>query len=153
MKRSLFLLAVTLIFLTACGREEDYQAYHRFADRTWFRFNILQFEIPVKKSDKPVDVVFFARHDRNYPFDSLAFNMVMTSPSGEERIRECRLKIRDKSGNFLGTFAGDSCEVTFVLRREMVIDRDGKLTVELENLVPRMRTTGLYGAGIRLKKP
>jgi gliding motility-associated lipoprotein GldH len=153
MRRKLFLLAITLVILAGCGREEDYQVYHRFADKTWFRFNILQFEIPVKKSDQPVNVVFFARHDREYPYDSLAFNMVLRTPSGEERIRECRLKIRDKSGNFLGTFKGDSCEMTFLLRKEMVVDRDGILVVELENLLPRMRTTGLYGAGIRLEKP
>jgi gliding motility-associated lipoprotein GldH len=153
MKRIVFYLALAIALLTGCARDKGYQIYHQFADKTWFRFNILKFEIPVKNSSDPVNVVFFARHDRDYPFDSLAFNMVMKAPSGEERIRECRIRMKDNSGNFLGTFHGDSCEMTFILKKDMIIGRDGVLTIELENLVPRMRTTGLLGVGIRLEKP
>jgi gliding motility-associated lipoprotein GldH len=153
MKRAAFYILLILIFVAGCARDDGYQIYHKFEDKTWFRFNVLQFEIPVKQSREPVNIVFFARHDRDYPFDSLAFNMVMKTPSGEERIRECRIRIKDNSGKFLGTFRGDSCEMTFNLQKEMVISSDGTLTIELENLVPRLRTTGIYGVGIRLEKP
>jgi gliding motility-associated lipoprotein GldH len=153
MKRTLVYISLLLVFIAGCARDEGYQVYHTFPDKTWHRFNTLQFEIPVNKSHRPVNVVFFARHDREYPFDSLAFNMIMKMPSGEERTRECRIKIKDRSGKFIGTFSGDSCEMTFILKKELNIPEDGILTVELENLVPRMRTTGLYGVGIRLEKP
>jgi gliding motility-associated lipoprotein GldH len=153
MKRALFQISLLMAFLAGCAPDKGYQAYHMFPDKTWHRFNILQFEIPVNKSDRPVNVVFFARHDREYPYDSLAFNMIMKMPSGEERTRECRIKIKDRSGKFIGTFTGDSCEMTFILKKELNIPENGMLMVELENLVPRMRTPGLYGVGIRLEKP
>lgn len=138
--------------LWGCSGERNDEVYHSFPDKTWHRFNLLQFEIPVEAGTKPVNVVFFARHDKSYPYDSLAFNMIMKTPSGEERVREFRLKVKDPEGNFLGTFQGDSCEIKLFLRKEMVVGQDGMLFIELENLVPRMRTTGLYGVGIRLEK-
>ncbi len=153
MKRCVTYAVLFMALVAGCARDEGFQVYHRFTDHIWYRFNILQFEIPVQKTEKPVNLVFFARHDREYPFDSLAFNLVMKVPGGGERIRECRIRVKDTRGNFLGTFQGDSCEMTCMLARDMLIPSDGVLTVELENLVPRMRTTGLYGVGIRLEKP
>jgi gliding motility-associated lipoprotein GldH len=153
MKKKLFLLILSIAAIAGCTKTDEYQTYHRFTDRTWYRFNILQFEIPIGKSEKPVNVVFFASIGRDYPFDSLAFNMIMKTPSGEERVKEYHMNVKDRSGKFLGTFRGDSCEMSVILKKEMVFGKEGILAVELENLVPRLRTTGLNGVGIRIEKP
>jgi gliding motility-associated lipoprotein GldH len=153
MKHKFFFLLLFIAAITGCRSDNATRVYHRFPDRTWYRFNILQFEVPVKGNGEPVNVVFFASLGRDYPFDSLAFNMVMKTPSGEERIKECSIHVKDRSGKFLGTFTGDSCEMSLMLKKDLVPANDGILSVELENLVPRMRTVGLNGVGIRLEKP
>ncbi len=153
MKKSIFLLILAVTVIAGCKKNERYQIYHPFEDHTWYRFNILQFEIPVVNGTDPVNLVFFTRIGKDYPYDSLAFNMVMKTPAGEERVKEYRLRIRDREGKFTGSFSGDSCEMSMVLKKEIVLGKEGTLTVELENLVPRLRTTGLYGVGIRLEAP
>lgn len=148
-----FLLVLCVIAIAGCTSDNTTQVYHRFQDRTWYRFNILQFEVPVEAGGESVNVVFYASIGEDYPYDSLAFNMLMKTPDGEERIKEYSMHVKDRSGKFIRPFTGDSCEMTLMLKKEMVPAKTGMLTVEIENLVPRMRTTGLNGVGIRLEKP
>ncbi|MBE0647032.1 MAG: hypothetical protein IH596_04530 [Bacteroidales bacterium] len=140
-----------MILLTGCRQTDPDGIYYPFKNHVWQRFNILKFEIPVKQSDKPYTVVFFARHNAEFPYKSLDFNMVMNTPSGEERIREFQLLIRDKDDAFLGDCELEICETTLVLKKDLSINKDGMLMVELENLIPRMETPGLLGVGIRLQ--
>ena len=153
MKRYSFFLLLFIAAIAGCSSDNTTRVYHRFTDRTWYRFNILQFEVPVTGNAEPVNVVFFASIGQDYSFDSLAFNMVMKTPSGEELLKECSMRVKDRSGKFLAAFTGDSCEMSLMLKRDLVPDKDGVLLVELENLVPRLRTAGLNGVGIRLEKP
>lgn len=148
----LILFSAVLLCVSSCKNNDGIEYYHRFTDQSWFRFNILQFEIPVEKTDQRFNVYFFIRHNREYEFNTMDFNMVMTTPSGEERIREYQMKIRDRGGNFSGQFTGDSCEVGLVLTNEMRFPEKGILIIKIENLVPRMETKGLLGAGIRMKQ-
>ena len=141
-----FIIATTLF---SCNKNNDYTIYHKFQDQTWKRFNILQFEIPVEVTKKTYDVVFFARISKDYAHDYLDFNMVMTTPSGEERIKEYRINIKNKTGSFLQSFTGDSCEYTINLKRGITLTK-GTMILQIENLIPRLETNGLLGAGIKL---
>ncbi|MEI7981807.1 MAG: hypothetical protein WCI71_09140, partial [Bacteroidota bacterium] len=84
-----------------CNTRKPLETYHKFEKNVWPRFDIITFEIPINKNDKPCDVLFFARLTPQFPFESLSFNMVMNTPSGEERINSYDLKVRSKSGNFI----------------------------------------------------
>lgn len=143
------LLVILGITLFSCFKgDNDYVLYHKFPNKTWERFNILSFELPVEKMNK-YDVVFFARLVPDYPFDVLDFNVVMTTPSGEERIKEYSMKIKDKMGRFLQPFQGDSCEYRINIKKEIKLSQ-GTLKIEIENLIPRLETTGILANGIRL---
>ncbi len=146
------ILLLGLILLSGCRQDDPDGIYYPFKNHVWQRFNILKFELPVKQSEKPYTLVFFARHNQDYLYKSLDFSMVMNTPSGEERIRELQLMIRDADDNFLGNCDMEICEATVVLNKELYINKDGVLLVELENLIPRMETPGLLGVGIRIKQ-
>ncbi len=141
-----------LILSAGCQPDNPNGAYYPFKNHTWKRFNILKFELPVNRSEKPYTVVFFARHNQDFPYKSLDFNMIMNTPSGEERIREFQLMIRGADDKFLGNCELEICEASTVLNNELYIDKEGILLVELENLIPRIETTGLLGVGIRLQQ-
>ena len=134
----------------SCSGNDELESYQKFNDQTWPRFNILHFEIPVTSSEKTYDVSLFVRHTREYEFDALDFNMMMTTPSGEERIREYHMNIKKRDGNFFGKCNNDSCEVTINLKNQITLTK-GVLTLDLENLVPRLEVKGLLGIGIRLR--
>jgi gliding motility-associated lipoprotein GldH len=153
MKRINYLIFLLgLILLTGCQQDNPDGLYYPFKNHVWKRFNILNFDIPVERSERPYTIVFFARHNGDFPYKSLDFNMIMNTPSGEERIREFQLKIRNANDKFLGKCELEICEVTIVLNKELYISKDGILLIEFENLIPRMETPGLLGVGIRIKQ-
>ncbi|MDP4281014.1 MAG: hypothetical protein Q8867_02590 [Bacteroidota bacterium] len=150
MKRTGLLgLLLIILLLPSCKKNTDIVSYHTFPNRSWYRYSIQKFVIPIKNIEKPYDVSFFARFTQEYPFDNLNFNMVMTTPSGEERIMEYPFTIK-RDGHFTGTFVNDSCEASVCLKKGIQFDKAGILIIEIENLVPRLQTPGLLGVGIRL---
>jgi hypothetical protein len=95
-------------------------------------------------------VFFFANHTRDYEFDNLAFNMIMTTPSGEERIKEYKFLLKDKTGGFTGTCYKDSCTASIALKKGLRLEKKGMLRIEIETLVPRLQINALLGVGVRL---
>ena len=144
-----FLAILLLLIVSACSKNHDYVIYHKFKEQTWARFNVLKFEIPVNATEKTYDISLFVSHSRVYEYDTLGFNMIMTTPSGEERIKEYNLEIKRKDGRFTGQCNNDSCDVSVMLKRDITLS-PGTLTLEIENLVPRLEIKGLLGIGIRL---
>lgn len=145
----LSILLTTLI--TGCFGRRTQEVYYPFKDKIWYRFNNLSFELPVKKTGKSYDVVFYIRLTREFEYQTFEFNMVMNTPSGEERIREYHIDVKDRSGNFLGKAEGDSLTAQVFLRKEITFSKEGTLRIEIENLIPKMRTYGILGAGVRLE--
>jgi gliding motility-associated lipoprotein GldH len=133
-----------------CTRNNSYELYHKFPDKTWARFNLLSFEVPVKNIDKPYDVYLFARFTPDFQYSTLDFNMVMNTADGEERIHEYQMKIKSKSGTYLTECQKDSCESTILLKKQLNLTKPGILKIEIENLTPRMVTEGMVGVGVRL---
>lgn len=148
---TLILIPIVLL-LVGCGSNRQEEVYYPFNEHTWQRFNILKFELPVTPSEQSYRVVFFARYDQDFPYPSLDFNMVMNTPSGEERIREFHLKVKGADDQFLGISDQGIYEGSVILNKELFFHKEGMLLIELENIIPRMETPGLYGVGIRLQK-
>jgi len=146
---SLFItgLILVLFFGTGCRKGENYELYHRFSNKSWERFNLLSFEIPIKKTGM-YDVHLFARFTPDFQYEMLSFNMIMNTPAGEERIREYQMDVRSKTGDFINGCSGDSCEGSVLLKKELNISRPGVLKIEIENLTPRLLTEGILGVGV-----
>jgi gliding motility-associated lipoprotein GldH len=139
-----------LFLLTGCTKNKEIVSYHKFNNQTWNRFEKIRFDIPVLDINSAYDVYFFANHTRNYEFDNLEFNMIMTTPSGEERIKDYWFLLKDKTGGFLGTCTKDSCTASIALKKGMQMEKKGMLRIEIEPLVPRLQINALLGVGIRL---
>ena len=150
MKKLSFYFSLLILFV-ACGCSDNQEEviYKKFKDESWSRFDILHYEIPVRASEKNYDVFLFVHHTKEFEFDHLVFNMTMTTPSGEERIKEYEMDIKRKDGKFMGQCINDSCEISIALKKELKLTK-GILTLDIENLVPRLQTKGLLGIGIRL---
>ncbi len=149
---SFFWLALSIVWaLTgiSCGRDKVIESYHPFPGGIWQRYDIVKFEIPLAKTSKPVNVIFFVRTGPQFSQDHLPFNMVMNTPSGEERIMEYDLEITPGK-EALKTGGQQDTERTMVLKRGLLITGGGKLQLEIENLVPRMKLEGISGIGIRI---
>jgi hypothetical protein len=145
---NLVLLAV-LLSGTGCGKKEGAELYHSFPDKTWARFNLLSFEIPIESMERG-NVYLFARFAPGFLHESLDFNMIMTTPAGEERINEYQMAVKTKAGEFCIECTKDSCQGSILLKKEINLSKPGILKVEIENMIPRIATEGILGIGIRV---
>jgi gliding motility-associated lipoprotein GldH len=148
-KKSFYIGMLILLVFCGCSKNDDIEVYYKFKDHTWSRFDPVRIELTVNASERNYDVLLFIRHTVEYEFDNFDFNMIMTTPSGEERIKEYHMDIKRKDGRFIGKLNNDSCELSIALKKDLKLTK-GILTLELENLIPRLQTKGLLGVGIRL---
>ena len=145
----IFCLLLFLIF-SGCKKNTEITSYHKFNNQSWNRFEKINFDIPVLDIEKSYDIYFFADHTKDYEYDNLRFNMVMTTPSGEERIKEYKLMIKNNTGGFLSDCNSDSCTASIPLKKGFQFEKKGMLRIEIETLVPRLQINGVLGVGIRL---
>jgi gliding motility-associated lipoprotein GldH len=148
-KKSFYVGILVLLVFCGCSKNDDVEVYYKFKDHAWSRFDPVRFELTVKASERNYDVLLFIHHTVEYEFDNFDFNMIMTTPSGEERIKEYHMDIKRKDGGFIGKLNNDSCELTIALKKDLKLTK-GILTLEFENLIPRLETKGLLGIGIKL---
>ena len=149
-KLTLIFFVILVILFSSCKKKESIDYYHRFENQSWYRYNLLSFELPVSEPGKSWDIFFFIRHTKAYEFNTLELNKTMNTPSGEERIKEYHLDIKRKDGGFIGICTPDSCEVIVTLKNGIIIQNKGTLKIEIENLVPRLNLNGVLVAGIRI---
>jgi hypothetical protein len=141
--------SVANFVFTGCGKVKSKELYHRFPDKSWSRFNLLSFEIPVDEANM-YNVYLFATFTPDYIQETLDFNMVMNTSSGEERINEYQLEVKTTAGKFCFPCNSDTCTGTILLKKDLNLSRPGILKIEIENLTPRLATLGVMGVGVRL---
>lgn len=151
MKKVLFLI-LAASFLSSCQKGVIYKEFHKFDNYTWGRFDKVSFEIPVEEEGTSADIVFTIRHITQYPYDNLPVNVILTTPSGEERIMEKDIALKDSENNFKGSVAGDLWDVEEVLWKDFSFTEKGTYAIEFENLIPKMGIPGLVDVGVVLRK-
>jgi gliding motility-associated lipoprotein GldH len=134
----------------ACQGPKPVELYYDLPEAAWTRFNTLRFELPVTQKNLVADVFLIGDFTEKYEHNVLNINMIMKTPSGEERINEYEMKIRTKEGVFEGEKSEHGQRISIVLKRQLNLADTGRLIIDIENLVPRLRTEGVRGIGIRL---
>ncbi len=150
MKKILPLLLLVSLF--ACKPGRIYESYHKFDKYTWNRFDKVRFNIPVEEGGITGDIVFTVRHITQYPYPNLPVNVILYTPSGEERIKELDIILKDSTGKFTGSVAGDLWDEEVVLWPQFYFTEAGEYILEFENLIPKMGIPGLVDVGVYVKK-
>lgn len=151
MKNILYFTALIVLF-SGCGRQKPVSQMHNFTNATWERFKLLNFELPVKSTRHTYDFSLVVRYNENFPETTLPVNVVMTTPGGEERIREYMFHIKDKDGNFVGNPAGGIYQMVIPLRNDVLFAKTGVCKFEIENLTSKYLTTGMIEFGVVMER-
>lgn len=145
------LFFLCLLQFSCSENKKEKIVYQKFIDQKWHRFDKLKFNISIDKDNTTADLFFFVRHSKKIQFEKIDFGMVLNTPSGEERINQYTIQIREKSGDFQSKCgAQDTCYAEIPLKKELFISKKGVLTIEIESLVPRLEIAELFGVGIRV---
>lgn len=150
--KKVLLLILAASLLSSCQKGVVYKEFHKFDNYTWGRFDKVSFEIPVEEEKISADIVFTIRHITQYPYDNLPVNVILTTPSGEERIMEKDIALKDGENKFKGSVAGDLWDYEEVLWNDFSFTEKGTYTLEFENLIPKMGIPGLVDVGVILRK-
>jgi hypothetical protein len=60
------------------------------------------------------------------------------------------MKVRSKEGIMEGEKSDNGRRISIVLKRQLNLADTGMLVIDIENLIPRLRTEGVRGIGVRL---
>jgi gliding motility-associated lipoprotein GldH len=152
MKKIVLLLAVIGFLAAACNNNKPVSQTHKFKNGVWERFDFLKFELPVENIKATYDISVDLRFTSEFPAESLYVNVVMTTPSGEERIKDYNLTVKDRNGNFLGTKTDGVYHLSVPIRKGIRFNEAGICKFEIENLMPKYVTSGIVEFGIKIEE-
>ena len=148
---TIFLLLTISLFSVSCDRGPVYEKYMKMKNSTWDRFEQKLFEIPVDEASKNIDISFIVRITSKLAYDELPFYIILTTPAGEERIREIKIPVRE-SGKMIGEPKGNVYETRIELWKEINIAVKGNCKISIENMIPKIQTEGIDEIGIVVTK-
>jgi len=148
---AIFLLLTISLFSLSCDHGPVYEKYLKMKNSTWDRFDQKLFEIPIEDANKNIDINFVVRVTSKLTYDELPFYIILTTPAGEERIREIEIPVRE-NGKMVGEPKGNVYETRVELWKEINIAAKGKCKISIENMIPKIQTEGIDEIGIVVTK-
>lgn len=148
----IFYLLFFMCVIISCDNQKVFEEYQKFEKQSWHRFNILKFTVPVNDIQKPFKIDLIIRHLPEFRIKELPVNMTLYLPSGEIRTAEHILEFTTDNGESLSKCLGDLCDISFVLREEILFQETGTIRIEIENKWPKLELPGILEVGLILKK-
>jgi len=139
-------IAIALI-ASSCSKGPVYEKYLKMKSNVWDRFAIQEFEIPIESEGKSYDITLSVRNTDQFQYDELPVYLILTTSSGEERMREVHMIMR-QNGKMAGTVYGKAFQVQNVIWKSVPITAKGKCKITIENIIPKIQTEGVSEIGI-----
>lgn len=151
MRAWVWIILIIGMLLPGCRESAVFREYVKMEHINWERFNILEFEVPVKNGDQ-LDFYLSLRHHTDFPYDNLYVNITFYSPDGEMRSRDYEFSLRDENGNWLADGMGELWDIVLPLRKGMPFYQDGVCRIRVENKYPKYNTPGIIEVGLIAKR-
>lgn len=152
MRKLLFRTALLALLALVSCKGNIYREFHNFDNYTWSRFDKVTFTFTVDDEGVQGDIILSLRYLEQIPYDEVPLSIILTSPSGEERIIEKTITIRDKDKKLLGDVAGSYWDIEEVIFPGFFFNKAGEYRVEAENLIPRPQLAGVVDLGLVVER-
>ena len=143
---ALVISAIALMF-QSCNHGPLAEVYIKMKNATWDRFDQKYFEIPIEKTTKNLDITLVVRNTAKFNYDELPVYIILTTPDGEERVHEMRLRLR-QDGKMKGMAKGNIFETRTLLFDDLTLSGKGSCKISIESLIPKIQTEGIDEIGI-----
>lgn len=150
--KNISLLLILTAFLVSCGSKKITEQQKSFPDKIWLDDQKLVYEFPITDTSATYDISAVVKHFDNFPFDRVKLSFTLEDPSGENRISEHDLILRNKEGKFLGKKIGDTIKMEFAIRNRYKFKAAGKAKVTLVNRLFSTTAAGIGGISIIVRK-
>lgn len=147
-KIALIIAAISLSVGVSCSdRKPVFEKYFKFENSNWDRFKKVVFNIPIEPSEEGYDITLVLKPNKDFIYNSLPVYVIMNTPSGEERMNDIKIQVKDE-GKFIGEVEGQPVIIKTALWKGLRISEKGTCVISLENIVPKIQTAGLNEIGI-----
>lgn len=152
MKRSAHFLIILVVMLTSCSQRKIYEKYYDNDRITWSRFDVKTFSLDIKDINASYDFYIAIRHHTDVPFKYITTKMTIYTPSGEMRMLEQKIMLRDDNGDPLGDGMGDLWDITYPARKDLKFTERGMCRVEISSTMSQADLPGIMQVGLIVKK-
>ncbi|WP_034256528.1 gliding motility lipoprotein GldH [Adhaeribacter aquaticus] len=154
MRKQFFAVLITLFtfFLSACDNNRVYEENIDLANNNWRIEDKKSFDFEIKDTSKSYNIYFNIRNVLSYEFYNLYVSQTLTDPDGQilyTRLHEMYLMDR-KTGEPLGSGAGDIFDHTFLAIKNQKFSKEGKYNIRLTQYMRKNPLPGIMAVGIKV---
>jgi gliding motility-associated lipoprotein GldH len=154
MKYSKLLLAIVL-FQTLCvscnSSGPVFEKYLKMKNSTWDRFDQKLFQIQTPEPSEVYDITMVVRCTERFNYDNFPAYAILFTPSGEERIREVKVAVRENGKLITDSEAGKP-QASIILWKSISLGDKGIYKISIESMIPKIQTEGIDEIGIVVVK-
>ncbi|MEI6575373.1 MAG: hypothetical protein WCO63_04270 [Bacteroidota bacterium] len=148
------MISMMLLFLIlqSCNSKKVFDERHNFEDMKWNRFKNVTFEFDISDTESLYDMTMSLRHHTVFPEPDLQMTLAIYTPSGERRLKDITMVIRNADGTFRASGMGDLWDMDQVVYSGYHFNEKGHYKVEIENRMSKYDTPGVMELGLRVEK-
>ena len=152
MRKAVVLLPLICLLIISCDKAKIYEK-HLDNDRiTWNRFDIKTFKVEIEDISSSYDFYVAIRHITAFPLDHIDIQFNIYTPSGETRMLEQELMLKDYKDNWLGDGMGDLWDFTQLIREDFRFTQVGTCTVEISSTMSQADLPGIMQVGLIVRR-
>jgi gliding motility-associated lipoprotein GldH len=152
MRKLILSLIFTAMIMSSCDHVKFYEEYLDNERITWSRFDVKTFSFEVKDISATYDFYIAIRHHTDVPLKYITTKFMIYTPSGETRMIEQKILLRDKEGKLLGNGMGDLWDVEYPARKDFQFTEPGICTVEISSTMSQADLPGVMQVGLIVRK-
>ncbi|HPM92325.1 MAG TPA: gliding motility lipoprotein GldH [Bacteroidales bacterium] len=152
MNKYTLLLLLCIALLTSCGPRKIYEKHYDIPRITWSRFDVRTFDVEIKDISASYDFYIAIRHHTEIPFKNIETKLTIYTPSGEMRMNEQKIVLRDNEGKLLGSGMGDLWDIKYLARKGLKFTEKGTCRVEISSTMSKADLPGIIQVGLIVEK-
>ena len=141
-----------MLIMSSCNSRKIYEKYLDNERITWNRFDVKTFSVDIKDVSAKYDFFVVIRHHTDAPFKYLSIKFTLYTPSGEMRMLEQKIFLKDDEGNLLGDGMGDLWDLVHPVREDFQFTEPGICKVEISSTMSQAVLPGIMQVGLIVKK-
>jgi gliding motility-associated lipoprotein GldH len=150
MKTLLTIFATTMILL-GCNTYREYDK-ESFPDYTWKRGKEIIFKPVIDDFSQTYNIALGIRHVYGLQLEGISVTIKTISPSGKETSADYDFQLMKVPGEYLGSCAGDICDLETVVDSEIKFEESGEYQMVITHNVQAEQIPGVIAFGLILNK-
>jgi len=142
---TIFIAFSIAILFSACKPQNAFENKFHFEDNNWNRFKSLVSSFTIENAQETEYAIMMSvKHSSNVQGKDLFFDIITTSPEGEERIKPIHFWLRDKNKSFKGVDVDGVWTVKQILYKPISFDNLGEWKIEIDPRFVNYDNSGIF---------